>query len=581
MKWTAFLLLLVFATPYCPAQVLDNAALLAKFDDATAAEARWILDSSFFATGAIGVAGDMPRAAYAFERLVRQRDVHNFELLTDSSNDVAVAYGIEGIQQLKPAILPGLLEKLVLRRGQFGTGSGGITSSSSICEVLFNAIEELERDRNLIGKAWLAFVNNVAQAGGSPLDRWIVRRFKAMLPELPPIKPEPAWWPYIQALLADDTEAVLRTLLAGNPESTSARLALDNLSNRRQPKVQTDVFADIWRRRRLSSESELDMLIHAAHWDRRASLLKADITAGRWVHIDEDLACGWTSLTTPDWEWLKKLKEPRARDAAERLRSNAIAGWRLDDGPPEDALDKQVWALFALREAGRAASPNARRAKLLLMDALEATPERMPVCRAFIDRKTAEDRLLEVYTTDQLVALSYRALGSSYPPTRLFGAQLVCALAIADPGDMTGFSSYKLRDSILERLWRACAEVRDCTTWDLRILALRIEQKLAKNPYTRGRRTDETATAWASELAREMASNPRAMPVTTKLDAFETDGLYYYAEGRAADLLDDIYNGGSEFLPVDERPTRPKDAAAPTAAEIYKRMQEASAKLEK
>ena len=578
MKLCALVLLLTALAPLSAAGLTD-AEVLAKLDDASASEARWILNTDLFATGAIGFDGRMPRAAYAFERLVRQGNATVFETLTDSNNDAAAAFGIEGLQQLDPKRLPALLEKMVLRRAPFDAASGCISSRDCLASMLIDAIEEMQRDRTVTGKAWLALARDIASSGGSPFDEHIACTLKKWITELPAITPEPRGWRYVQALLAPDTEVQLRKILQEEPESVSAGLALDNLSDRQAPKVVSDVFVSIWRRRALTNEGQVDLRIHAAYWDRKAARLVSGMAADRWVTLCEETE--WSALTTQDWEWLASSTDKYVKAAAARLRAILLTGWRLDTPLPQDALQQKIWMLLAVRACMHEGSLNSRRARLLVLDTLNAAVVKAPVPRAKIGDKTVEHCLAELFETLTLLDIAESALAMRDVSSNLFGAQLLCVLAVAINQTMAKIDERHAAQDAIKKLWGACEAGQDDRVWDLRVLTLCIVDAVTNELEYRESEARVRANEWGLELARVMTSNARRMPVATPQHDFDAHGLQSYVGERLAGLLGGIYTGDNEFLPDDEIPKRPDAPKSPDAAEIFRRMQEAVAKLEK
>ncbi|MCA8911909.1 MAG: hypothetical protein KDB82_09405 [Planctomycetes bacterium] len=552
---------------------LTDAQVLAGMDDACASEARWILATDRLSTGPDDQGGDMPRAAYAFERLIRQGNVGDFELLAQSDNDVAVAYGINGLERLAPEKLPALLESLVLRREPFPVDGASGAGRTCVASMLLTAISELARNRAVIGKAWLAYLYGLEDAGGRTVDHEIVQAFAGMI-ELPRIDPPPASWAYAQAQDAYDDETALRRLVAADVKSVAARLALDSLSDGEQPRVRPDVFANIWRRIHLDAEGGIDMLIHARRWQRARSAMRSRIESGAWVELRGD--CPWQTMTAPDWEWLAAEKDPNARTAAESLRGNAIAGWRLDEKPPEDRTDRKIWVLFTLRECTREGSRNAPRAKLLMSDLLTKPGSTLPLCRAIIDGKPLEEHLADVVDAKKLLLLATSALASHQNSERLIGAQLLIVVLRSDVQKDMEFGEYNLLFEPARKLWSICQTLDDASVWDFRVLVLETADRISLD----GQDLDVAKTDWVKELAKRMINDPRAMPVTAKLEAFHTDRIYDHLVSRSTEILRGVYEGRAEFLASFEAPERKENERLPNAAEIYKRMQEAAAKLD-
>lgn len=577
MKLVAALLLALLA-PWVAAQGLSHSEVLAAMDDASAAEARWILASGFLATGAVGVDGHMPRAAYAFERLVREGKSENFELLTKSANDVAVAYGIKGLEQLAPEKLPELLPQLVLRRRMFEEGSGCIGGENCVAHMLLSAIEDMDRNRTVIGSAWKSYLAGLPDAGGSAADPAIVRKFKAMLGDVPRAKPAPACWPYILAMFESELRPALRKTFADDPSGVAGRLALACLAGLESSRDATRLFTQIWRRQPLMDDATIDIQVHAAFWGRRLAETTASIAAGKALSMDE--ACPWQTLTQKDWEWLCAQADPGAAEAAKQLRANPITGWRLDTDAPSDPDARRIWLLLAARECAKEDSPNAKRAQVLLLDLLEADANAL-YSPSLIDEVPLEVYLAEVFTHEQLLPVAAVALKSKAYPVMLAGAHIVAAFCEreSDWEDTLGHS--KTGRVAVERLETRCNDDSDDRVWDLRLSYIAITSTLAG--FRIGARGVAIARKddWARKLVQKLAGNPRAMPLPVRLASGLDDVAFSeFADDRTAELLDGIYSGGAEFLPVHEVPHRSKEEQLPTASMIYQRMQAALAKLD-
>lgn len=577
MKLAAALLLVLLA-PSCLAQGLSHAEVLAAMDDASAAEARWILDSNFLATGAVGIEGRMPRAAYAFERLVREGKAENFELLTKSANDVAVAYGIEGLEQLAPEKLPELLPQLVLRRRTFEEGSGCIGGENCVAHMLLSAIEDMDRNRTVIGLAWKNYLAGLPDAGGSAADPAIVRNFKALLGDLPHAEPAPACWPYILAMFESDLRATLRKTLADDPSGVAGRLALACLAGFESSRDATRLFTQIWRRQPLREDAALDIQVHAAFWARRLADIKARIAAGKTLSMDE--ACPWQALTQKDWEWLCAQADPGAAEAARQLHANPITCWRLDTDAPTDPDARRIWLLLAARECAKEASPNAERARVLLLDLLQADANAL-YSPALIDDVPLEASLADVFTHEQLLPVAVEALKSKEYPVTLAGAHIVAAFCEHERDWEDTLGESESTRIAVERLGTLCKSDSDDRVWDLRLSYITIATGLSGYPVGGRGLADIQRQDWARKLATRMVNDPRAMPVPIRpVSDLGDTALHELAEDRTAELLGGIYSGGSDFLPVHEVPHRAKEEQLPTASMIYKRMQDALAKLD-
>ena len=200
----------------------------------------------------------------------------------------------------------------------------------------------------------------------------------------------------------------------------------------------------------------------------------------------------------------------------------------------------------------------------------------LPLCRAIIDGKPLEEHLADVVDAKKLLLLATSALASHQNSERLIGAQLLIVVLRSDVQKDMEFGEYNLLFEPARKLWSICQTLDDASVWDFRVLVLETADRISLD----GQDLDVAKTDWVKELAKRMINDPRAMPVTAKLEAFHTDRIYDHLVSRSTEILRGVYEGRAEFLASFEAPERKENERLPNAAEIYKRMQEAAAKLD-
>lgn len=567
MRTILILLALVFAAPLC-AQRLNDKELLAKLDDASASEARWILTARVFATEGVGIAYEELRPGLAYKRLLKEGDADTFELLTRSDNDVAACFGIAGLQKLAPKRLATLLRKLILRRTPVTTRGGCFGGTTCVAAKTLETFAETPIGAAVLVSAWQRLLNELPTAGASRADPEIAATLKKLLKDKFDFRNAPGVEPYINALLADDERSLpaIRTLVAKNADSIAGRLALQYLSGGERPTVETDLKKQIWRRELDDGDSAVDMLIHAEYWDRQAANLSRAFKQGTPATLEP--VCLWQSLTERDWDWLEAQFDPRVSEAAARLRANPIASWRVDQDWPRDPRQLAIWTLCCANEASKS-----ERAKIRFLKGLKenfcALPDRWTWPYAY----SIEEGLVKLFEIDDILPLALTALKSSEAPVRLRGARLLLVLSGGWGDAAKEVAAKEGMEKVILSLRQQCDHAATQADWEMRSLSVEVAYELDFYADSWLELASESMEMWVTQLAREMVEQPRKMP-------FSVTNMLWDVDGRASDLLRHIYEGNTEFLPHDELTDRPDDEGGPTATTIRKRMLAALAKLD-
>lgn len=574
-------LLLVLLAPSCLAQGLSNAEVLAAMDDASAAEARWILDSNFFAIGGIGIDGHETRPGIAFERLLRTKDARVFETLIDSRNGAAVCYGIAGLAELDPARLPALLPRLILRREAVAAASGCISSETTAIYEFAKQVERhvIEVDQSIVEAAWKHLMQHFSACAATLGDGSAVDCIRTLLGRLPE-SGSPAF-AYAQALAAgDECENSLRKLAAEQPDDLAGRLALQRLAAARRPWTKTKVLECVWARDLASPDAVLDLRITAEFWDRVAD--------GRITPGDDGLSgfyvCPWQQLGDDDWKWLAACDDQQVSKVAARLQANRIVSWHISQDRPKDYEQYRQWFLCLLA-AANGDSVSASRAGFQLKAELTTADTRLPLTEHWSNGRTIAEEIVERLSStspkaaNALVGSALIAACSDDWEQHLNGVQLLDELLDREPEVAGDVAASSLFPDLAKRVWKECEEAPETDRWPLRLLTLRMLDATwtaVRNDFPD---KDASFQRWMRELAKRLVGNPRAM--APQLAVYQLLDLIMDTEGRASDMVGAILSGSDEFLPDDEQPDkRPEGEREPTPEMIYKRMQDALAKLD-
>ena len=580
MKTAAIALVIVILAPLAAAGHLSNEQVLARLDEAAAAEARWILAASECSTGASGVAGHYTRAATAYVRLLRTKDHQAFELLTHSESATVACYGVAGVSELAPQRLTDLLPHLITRREEvryYGT----ISFTTCPAGELLRSIDRMEAppDKRMIGDAWRTFLGHLETTGATGLDRSLIHYFQKLLDELT-LAPAPAALAYALAL-ADPAEGLaegpdewigrLRAVATGDIQ-TSARLALQALAAGETPLLKTDLIGQVWARDLSTPDAVFDLRVSAEFWDRVAQ----GTNRPRFDEPAEWYDCPWHSLTQRDWDWLSALDDPSVSESVKRLKANPIAGWQVDAEIPQDADARRHAVLCLLAAGARDNGLQSQRARYQLLKALDDDPAAVSLNLPFNNMAGVGELMVKVLGADAILSLAGKAAGSDDRSTFIAGMNFLGCLLEHDPPATTRVTKLDHFPALLERLLKECESINAPDLWTLRLLAF----EFLDTAWTRARdaEIEQTMERWMVELANHLVNTPRAMPPT--LDGQTLLDWVDRHSSRAGAILWGIYNGDDFFRPDGEYVVPPESELSPTPAIILRRMREAAALIE-
>lgn len=580
MRVCAVIALLLCLTPLAANERLTDEQILAKLDEATASEARWILRADFFATGAIGIDGHDTRGCIAYQRLLRTRDPGVFALLSRSNNDAAVCFGIEGVAELAPQTLSDLLAHVIGCVDVVPTGSGSIYGETGAASRLLHLITEhgAPEDKRAIVDACKVFLAGLETQPARITDHWIAGGFKELLGAECITGPTSA---YLQVNHEDWNEGLRR--LAKTDKEASGRLALQRLAADERVVTKSDTVERVWLETLEGDDDILDLQIHAEYWDRVVSGLNrvGSLSIGKAIYN-----CPWHGT---NWEWLEKHENQSVRSAAARLKNNPIAGWKGGADIPEDPTARRHAKLCTLYTASTEENYAARAAYFHLFAMLLDKEQEFPLVHHWDRGQSSYRFLAELLGKRELPGriLSkpmFLALSGDWNPF-IAAVRLVAELLDNEAITPNDLAEEKGFVPMLERLSKFAKEP-DERGWESRLLLQAIFEQTADILGNVLKEQPANWRRWMSELGKSLVNNPRVQPPKVDPDRlldriiYSSDWFTEVDDERGGQLVRNIFEGGDDFLLDDEQPNRKPEECDPTPAVIYKRMQEAAARLD-
>ena len=587
MKLVLCIVLLVFTAPLCATNRLSDTEILAQLDEATASEARWILAEDSFVTGVVGFVPTWTRAATAYHRLLKVGDVHLFELLTRSDNSVVVAYGIQGVAQLAPKRIARLLTELAPRREPLRQQSGCIVSSTSPIELALYQLK-LQNVRILdteLQAAWNAWLSSI-KASGLHGEKFALQRFlvlggdKLLSETLKAPEPACSVAKFLNALMQkDELGATLELVMALESSPLSRQLALEYLVELTVANENHIYFFETDAARQSAKrieEPEIASLITLKRWElEQRWFLEGDY---RWHTLAQGVFASHGQSrpfgSYPSRNKVKKLLDgdnDATKAEAQKALDSSLFEVTWDAPAADDLLARFVWlgahfdwndrngrrkevlkeVLDILERDGMdtAWTPNGPRPEALVRRVLDCSlPEHADIILACAVSLSGHTKLDDRY-------LSYLLMeGIGTDPAR--------RLAAKGTKDLLPVFEVMIVDAEATPGYReVCANV---------LKAFRSLDPEFHGSYLK------TRALWAKELVVSVASNPKTLPPPAPRELRSHDE-------RIATLLDAVYEGKEHFtrdLPDDAVEHEPTDKDAETLETIFKRMQDALAKLD-
>lgn len=575
MRYLA-ILIAILATPLFARQLSDT-AVLAKLDDATASEVRWILETDFFTENGSGIAPTPNRSSIAYKRLLEAGSVDTFDLLVKAESVPAICYGICGVAELGPSRLDDLLPLLVTDDRVIAASETDIMGSTTPADKLMEKIaaqvryHERAYDAAKIQQAWRTWLENIGR--GNLNGPHLIRKFEELLGELPDADTELEVHAleYLRMYAADEGWVPMRSYCHEEATSVVRDLCIQSLYAEEAPLIES-----IWSRT-LDDKDVLNLEITASFWTRAAR---------EWSDIDcEDREGFFESefwqLTQRDWHWLATHEEGRVRDAAHVLRRNPIAGWRADEPAPEGD-PRPTWLMSCLYASGGEVSPSPRRARLTLLKALGEDINDLPLDVDSPWRFTVARKLVEYFQIQDLLPVAIDAIHTESPRAQAAGVTLLFAMT------ERGSFAESLRNTSVEwgevfsRLWEIGEAGEGRRFWETRFLSMLFIERFDSRQLPMREEHRARVAEWHRQLAFTLVESPRLVPVSLELIRQADEELFVedYDDDPARSIIINIYEGDYEFVVYDELPERPKEEWDETPAMLYERMKNALAKLE-
>lgn len=549
-----------------PYRLLSAEEILASVSDATASELRFVLRAGSFADGGVGFDGATPRAATAFQRLVRTKDAATLELLCRCDDDVSAMYGLKGLAEVDPAKLAPLLPKFARRRERVYEASGCCGGDTSLAA---EAMELARRDtvsaiyKQACVTAWLEALHEQGARLSDHSCAWAcVHMMNAPFADRG--SRFAAVCRYAEAQTKNDEELLQRVAQSQSEQVDFRLLCTDFLAwkNARDDwtPAGVDRMAAEWATvQSLTSTEEWLIIVSARAWQLWAPINTSMKEAGR----PDDFRSAWQDLTLEQWRPLTEHKNVLVREAAKFLKRHPVTGLTFIKDPPTGDNARRLWLRTKLARAKSAADFRPILAHLAAhADDYPFGRLRRGEFRYYVDESCA-DAPLEC--APELAAWALALANSPKLALRLISFKLLRLWEGHELGrEVIRHPAY---NQLLKFLKQDVDQADAAFRWEARdtaVYLLYASQRLTGD-------NERLALQWANELARELVTKPRQMLVCKALSE--------RLSGRAPVLLRAIAEGACFFIPDNEW-SAASQLETFSPEELLTRMKTALAKLD-